>query len=172
MPFFLIFIIVCTLIGIYVFDAQKQNEKQENLKKEYNAIYSTEIKHICGLPLAEGSNCILHLCENEIIIENSGNIFRLQKEKILDMNIKTSKEIQNSISNAVGGYMLLGPIGAFLGGSSTELHRFFIIIYKNKDNKDICISFDMENDTNKLKGIYRYIENEKSIIKEKKQIEI
>ena len=88
------------------------------------------------------------------------------------MNIKTSKEIQNSISNAVGGYMLLGPIGAFLGGSSTELHRFFIIIYKSKDNNDICISFDMKDDLKKLKGIYGYIERQKSDIIEKKQIEI
>ncbi len=70
------------------------------------------------------------------------------------MNIKTSKEVRNSISGAVGGAILLGPIGAFLGGSSTDFHRFFIIIYENKDNEEQCISFDLKDD---LKYIKKYI---------------
>ena len=92
--------------------------------------------------------------------------------KVLDMSIKTSKEVQNSISGAVGGYMLLGPVGAFLGGSNTEVHRFFIVIYKNKENKDICISFDMENDLKALKEINEYIENYKNSMITKDDIEL
>lgn len=88
------------------------------------------------------------------------------------MNIKTSKEVQNSISGAVGGAILLGPIGAFLGGTSTEFHRFFIIIYKNKENQNKCISFDMKEDINAYKQIYNYIEKFKASITNKNEIDL
>lgn len=151
---------------------KKNDEECQEGREKFNSIFSTKIKHICGLPLAENSDCILHLCNDEIVIDGTGSIMRLQKSRILDMNIKTSKEVQNSISGAVGGAMLLGPIGAFLAGSSTEFHRFFIIIYKNKENVEQCISFDMGVDTNALKGIYDYIEEFKNNITEKEEIEL
>lgn len=139
----------------------------------YNAEYSMELNHICGLPLAENSKCIVHLCNNNnIVIESVGNIFKLQDNRITDMNIKTSKEVKNSISGAVGGAILLGPIGAFLGGSSTDFHRFFIIIYKNKEDKEQCISFDLKDDLKIYKEIYNYIEQFKNNITEKKEIEL
>ena len=153
----LMFIIsgICFGIAIYTIIKrfQEKQQKEKELTKsgsKFNAIYSTEIQHICGLPLTENSKCIIHLCHNEIVIDSIGSIFKLQKNKIVDMNLKTSKEVQNSISGAVGGYILLGPIGAFLSGSSTEFHRFFIIIYKNKDNKEECISFDIDRKSTRL----------------------
>ena len=100
------------------------------------------------------------------------NVFKLQSNKIMDMNIKTSKEVQNSISGAVGGAILLGPIGAFIGGSSTEFHRFFIVIYTNRDNKQECISFDMKDDIESYKKICNYIENFKHSTTEKNEIEL
>ncbi len=153
---------------------KKQKEKNgiEEKGKQYNAEYFAKIKHICGLPLAENSECIIYLCNNQIVIESVGNIFKLQNDKIIDISIKTSKEVKNSISGAVGGYILLGPIGAFLNGSTTEFYRFLIIIYKNKENKEQCISFDLKDDLNVYKEISNYIEQFKNNITEKKEIEL
>ncbi len=53
---------------------QKENDINEK-GNEYNAVYSTEINHICGLPLSENSRCILHLCDNQIVVEGTGQIF-------------------------------------------------------------------------------------------------
>lgn len=175
-----IFFIIIGGIIIYLSYVAIQGFKQKKENKEeiaeqglnYNAEYSMELNHICGLPLTENSNCIVHLCNNNIVIESAGNIFKLQKKRIIDMNIKTSKEVRNSISGAVGGAILLGPIGAFLGGSSTEFHRFFIIIYKDKENKEQCISFDLKDNLKKYKEIYNYIEQFKNSITEKKEIEL
>lgn len=181
MWFFIILFIVCIFWMIKSIDynvekGKEEKQKIENIKQQglenYNAIYSAETNHVCGLPLAENSNCTIHLCDNQIVVESVGNIFKLQRNKIMDMNLKTSKEIQNSISGAVGGYILLGPIGAFLGGSSTEFHRFFIIIYKNKENQEQCISFDLKDDLKIYKEIYNYIEQFKDYTGEKKEIEI
>lgn len=155
-----------------VMKQQKDRRTIEEKGEKYNAEFSTRLYHICGLPLAENSECILHFGNNEIVIEGTGEIFRLKRNKISDMNIKTSKEVQNSISGAVGGYILLGPIGAFLNGTNTEFHRFFIIIYKNKDGQEECISFDMKDNMKIYKSIYGYIENFKNNITEKKEIEL
>lgn len=155
--------------------SEEKHQKEDDINKkgnEYNAVYSTEINHICGLPLSENSKCILHLCDNQVVVEGTGKIFKLKKDKIIDMNIKTSKEVRNSISGAVGGAILLGPIGAFLGGSSTDFHRFFIIIYENKENKEQCISFDLKDELKIYKEIYNYVEQFKNNITEKKKIEL
>lgn len=169
---FIFIALVCFILIIYGI-SQKNLEKQKigESSNIYNAIYSSKIKHICGLPLAEDSDCIIHLCQNQIVIDSTGNIFKLSADRIIDINIKTSKEIQNSISGAIGGAILFGPIGAFLGGTSSDVHRFFIIIYKNKENKDICISFDIKDNLNTLKMISSYIEKFNSNIT-KKEIDL
>lgn len=177
--FILFFIVIISYLiwGINYNVKKTQRKKEENNSineqgKEYNAEYSTKIKHICGLPLSEDSECVMHLCDNQIVIESIGSIFKLQKNKILDMNIKTAKEVQNSISGAVGGYLLLGPIGAFLNGTTTEFHRFFIIIYKNQKNKEECISFDMKDNMKIYKNIYDYVENFKNSITNKEEVDL
>ena len=176
---YIFFIVVVGIIIYLVYVAiQGFKQKKENEEKiieqgiTYNAEYSMELNHICGLPLAENSKCIIHLCSNNIVIESYGNIFKLQGNRIIDMNIKTSKEVKNSISGAVGGAILLGPIGAFIGGSSTDFHRFFIIIYKNKEDKEQCISFDLKDDLKLYKEIYNYIEEFKNNITKKEEIEL
>lgn len=152
-------------------ERQAQKDAMINEGKEYNASYSGKFYYVCGLPLAENSECILHFSDDRIVINCKGTIFSLNVEKILDMSIKTSDEVKNSISGAVGGAILLGPIGAFLGGSSTELHRFLIIIYKDKTDSEKCISFDMKDNLKHLRYVYRYIENYKNS-KEKQEIEL
>ena len=88
------------------------------------------------------------------------------------MNIKTSKEIQNSISGAISGYMILGAVGAILNSTITDIHKFFLIIYKNKENENQCISFDMKNNVEIFKNISNYIEAYKIGITNKKEIEL
>lgn len=177
----IMFIVMVFLILIVYFiwyykksntDKNKKNKNIEEKMIEYNSIFTTEINHICGLPLAEETKCFLNLCYDEIIIESSGKTFKLNKKNIMDMNIKTSKEVQNSISGAVGGAMLLGAIGAFLYGTTTDFHRFFIIIYKNKEDKEQCISFDIKDNIKVFKEISNYIEDFKNNMLDNEEIEL
>lgn len=173
------FVIAGFCFGMVIYTTAKKS-REKNVKKEeirqkgleYNALFSTEINHICGLPLVEDSKCIIHLCNEQIIIESTGKMFKLQLNKIVDMDIKNANEVKNSISGAVGGYILLGPIGAFLGGSTTDFHRFFIIIYKSKADREECISFDMKDNMKAFEEIREYIEDFKNNVTEKKEIEL
>lgn len=170
-------VVIYLIWGINDNVKKSQEKKKENNNiyekgKQYRAIYSTKINHICGLPLAENSKCIIHLCDKQIVVEGTGEIFKLQLNRVTDMNLKNTSEVKNSISGAVGGYIMLGPIGAFIGGSTTDIHEFFIIIYKNKEEQEVCISFDMKDDMKSFGRIQKYIESFKNNITNKKEIEL
>lgn len=175
----LMFVIAIGSFGMLIYTSIKKYEgkrKKNNELKEkgsnYNSIFSTEVNHISGLPLAENSKCIMHLCDNQIVIESTNNIYKLSKNNILDMNIKTSQKVENSISGAIAGYMTLGLGGAALGGSTTEIHRFFMIIYKNKENIRQNLSFKINSDIKTYQPIYNYIEKFKNNLENKTEIEL
>ncbi len=181
MWFLIIFFIIVIILfmksidNIVLENRKEKKEKEDIIQKgisKYDAIFSTKINHISGLSLAENSECIIYLCKDLIVVESAGNVFKLQINRILDMNIKTSKEIQNSISGAISGYMILGAVGAILNSTITDIHKFFLIIYKNKENEKQCISFDMKNNVEIFKNISNYIEAYKIGITNKKEIEL
>ncbi len=153
-----------------------KNKKQN---QEYNSILFIITQHISGLPLSEQSLCKVFLCEDKIIIKNIKNdsIYNLSMNKILDVNIKSEKEIQtnytSSIGGAVGGAILFGPLGAMIGGRRKKkvdkiCHSYLILTYKNeKENKIDYISFDVTNNFNAYKFVDYFSKNcKKNIITE------
>lgn len=106
MWFLIIMIIPLAMLAILGDSFIKKKADDKNCEEgeiKYIADVSVIAKHVCGLPLGENSECKLYLSENQIVIESYGNIFKLEKNKIIDTSIKTSREVQNSISGAVGG---------------------------------------------------------------------
>lgn len=157
------------------YEGETSEEKNQANSNNSDIIYSTTLNHINGLPLAENSECVIFLCKDGIKIEGTKNIYKLKNSKILDMNIKTSEEIKNSISGATGGTMLFGTLGSFLFGSSKELHRFLLIVYESKDGEEQCISLDIGDNLKKYKEIYRYVQRYKEAqepIEQKEEIEL
>lgn len=149
----------------------EDNKKCEEGQKKYDVNVAVIAKHVCGLPLGEKSECKIYLSDRQVIIESSSNVFKLDKDKIADTSMKTSKEIQNSISGAVGGAMLFGPIGAFVGGSNTKLQIFLIFIYESKEGCK-CISFEIESEGDRYNKARKFVEDFKNNITEKKEIEL
>lgn len=68
--------------------------------------------------------CKLTCLRSRIIMQANGQEFNLQTDKLIDVSIMTNTEIQkqyvSSAGGAVAGAMLLGPIGAILGGSASK----------------------------------------------------
>lgn len=158
----ILFLIIILIYSVCTYD--KNKEKKENQK--YDAILSIVSMHIIGLPLSEQTVCRVFLCKDKIIIKNlkNVNIYNLSMNKILDVNIKSEKEIQisytSSVGGAVGGAVLFGPLGAMIGGRKKKkvdkiIHSFLIFTYNNeKENKTDYISFDV---TNNLKA-YKFVD--------------
>jgi len=55
------------ILLVLLLEGSKNSTKKkecEELKEKYNSEFSTKINYICGLPLAENSECTLHLFYN------------------------------------------------------------------------------------------------------------
>lgn len=170
----LIFIILIPILAMASeHDEKKKYQKEmEPFEKKYNAMASGRCNHIYGLHLSEGKQCIINFCPEKLVIESDGLVFNLKIIKIVDMNVKTSQEIQNSISNAAMGAFLLGPLGAALMGSKVQINRVFMIIYKDKEGEEKCMAFDLGNNINNLTYANNYIEAFNKQIRESKEVDL
>lgn len=110
-------------------------------------------KHINGLNLPENAQCTV-LSYPALYEFQSGSLkFTLLKSKVVDVTIKTDREIQqqyvSSIGGAVGGAVLFGPLGAIIGGRAKKkaiktYYSYLIIKYKDNENLKY-IGFDVTN---------------------------
>lgn len=106
--------------------------------------------HMTGLPIADGTYCKIYLHPDKYVFEYKKTTYELPIDRITDVSIKTEKEVQtsyvSSIGGAVGGAVLLGPLGAIIGGRAkkkkTTTRKYYLIISYKKDEKYDCITFD------------------------------
>ena len=148
---------------------QQKLLEHQNYMREIGAIIEVCGKHAYGLPVAEDAETHCYWCNDKIMFETSGTSFNLSFEKLTDVATKTDSEIQTAISKqdqyvsstgrAVAGYMLLGPLGAALGGRarkktvtnqttiSKSVEHYLIFTYV--DNNEVkCIAFEIFNTNN------------------------
>lgn len=152
-----------------IIEAQRQAAEQARLVhqqelEERNALFKCQGLHVYGLPVAEDAQVICYWCRDKVLFETSGTSFNLSFDKLTDVASKTDKEIQtanttqeqyvSSTGRAVAGYMLLGPVGAVIGGRarkkkvsstttiSTPETYYMILTYVDKDEVK-CIALEM-----------------------------
>lgn len=130
----------------------KQAEQEQRLARE---LASLSCEHAAGLPLAQGTSCVLHFGDEFVTASGGGNEFKLAYAKITDMSVHSDVEIQksyvSSVGGAIGGAMLFGTLGAMVGGRAKEkqskvVEYYFIITYL-KDGVVDHLSFRVENST-------------------------
>lgn len=111
--------------------------------------------HVAGLPLAEGAHCTIVFDDERIEISSGNSSFRLDMQKVTDVTITTSTEIQKSYVSSAGGAAagaaLFGPLGAMVGGRIKEkttktIDEYFIIAYHKNDTVDYLSFFVPESE--------------------------
>lgn len=125
------------------------------------------------LDLPQGSICKATYNPNRIVFSASGQEFTLEASKMLDVSVMNPVEIQkqyvSSIGGAVAGAMLLGPLGAVLGGSASKKtvrnkSKYLIFTYLSGQETKYII-FDVTSNPSagsSIKSTYRYLKkNEK-----------
>ena len=135
----------------YLASAAKQAEEEQKEKDEAAGIFARAIvDHTAGLPLADGTKCIIVAYEDHFNITAIGAEFDLAKHKVVNIEIRTETEIHksyvSSAGGAVGGAILFGAVGALIGGRvqqkiDTIEHKYLIITYKKEDSLEY-IGFD------------------------------
>lgn len=153
----------------------KEIEKQREMQLKYTnqmPLYSGNLEHRSGLPVASGINCKLTVFNDRIDIMCSGGTFNIPKERVLAFDSLDEKQLEyvskQSISKALAGGMLLGGVGAILGGMPKVSAReyktpYLAIIYKAKDQEinSIVLGPCYDNIQRKVFGFYRSAVNDK-----------
>lgn len=147
----------------------KDIEKQREMQLKYTnqiPLYSGNLEHRSGLPVASGINCKLTVYNDRIDIMCSGGTFNIPKERVLAFDSVDEKQLEyvskQSISKAIAGGLLLGDAGAIIGGMPKVSAReykipYLAIIYKSKDQEvnSIILGPCYDNIQRKVFGFYQ-----------------
>lgn len=145
----LLFAVFCIFMIIKTGKSRKKivRERKEKML-EYNAQESGVMQHIYGLDVPESAPCEFYICQDKYIFIRNNTEMKLSFDKITDVSLRTNREIQtqyvSSAGGAVGGALLLGPLGAIIGGRTkkkTDISTttYLIIAYdKNGETSYIC----------------------------------
>lgn len=163
LDFFIIILIICAVIVVILciigaFSIIQDHFKEKKEAEDRGQITSIYISHIYGIPWLECETVIaLRLFREKIEIGNArelalNNITNIYIKKETELhNIITQKERSVLIRAGVGG-VLLGPVGAVVGGlsgvpskmGSKEVvsEKYYLIIeYKSKSGDEIKAIF-------------------------------
>lgn len=161
----LCFAIFCFRMAIVTSKIKKQGKQtRQNKIRELNSKLDGEFFHTIGLSLPEKTYCHVYLCNDKVVIEGNGIAFNLLNDKIIDVSLKTNREIEkvyvSSAGGAVGGALLFGPLGAFVGGRvkekrNTKTTTYLIFTYDKDGNPDY-IAFNVG--LNSIKAI-KFVDN-------------
>lgn len=148
---------------------------KEAKKKQNKRELSGRLQLIGGLSdLPQGSMCKVFYNQGRIRFIVSGQEFTLEANKMIDVSVMTPTEIQkqyvSSVGGAVAGAILLGPIGAIIGGSASKktirkTSRYLVISYRS-DGEIKYIVFDVSTEMllgNSIKNTYKNLKKNENI---------
>lgn len=135
---------------------------------------SGQLKLIGGLgDLPTGTSCKTLCNSARMKFSASGQDFVLETSKLLDVSVMTQTEIQkqyvSSVGGAVAGAVLLGPIGAIIGGRASKktvnnTSKYLVIAYVSEGETKYIV-FDVTNNFfgNSVKNKYKYLKKQENI---------
>lgn len=145
--------VFCLYTAIKLSKAQKSAKKRlKKLKESNKASMMYPFRHLYGLPIAKGTLTQTMWCsDNKIVFNVDGNTFNLSLDKVTDISVISDVEIQrqavSSVGGAVGGAILMGPIGAMIGGRVKERDvrtaSHYLIFTYTKDEDIENIGFEL-----------------------------
>lgn len=151
------------------FEAESKVLGSKSRQQLFNADLCIKVKHMAGLPVAEGAEIFVYRCKDKIVFERSQATIELNINKVIDILIKTDVEIQKSwVSNAgkaIAGNNLFGSLGAIIGGeakekTSTIIEKYLIFAYeKNGEIKYISMEVTNEPNANLFNSNYYNLSN-------------
>lgn len=145
-------IIIAIVLVAAILAFRRTGQKNRERMKELGATDILIAFHVDGLPLPTGKMSNLYACPNRLVVDSEGKSFEINT--ITNYAIVTEQEIKNVdksvIGRAVVGGVLLGGLGAIIGGMSGigtktktgKERRFFVVNYLNDNGEQAAISFE------------------------------
>lgn len=146
---YLIIASVVALISLLIYIPPIIRAKKKYGKTEF--LFLNKFKFTGGLELPQNVMCRIICLKSRIVMLANGQEFNLPTEKLIDVSVMTNTEIQkqyvSSAGGAVAGALLLGPVGAILGGSASKRSvrtntKYLIFTYRDGEQSKYIL-FDV-----------------------------
>lgn len=144
------------LIALAVFGAIKSNKTKARGKKVYGASESSVAIHMHGIPdVPQYRLANLFLSGEKLVIESEKKVYEIRYDQLTAAESMQKSELlkkdKSVIARGVVGGLLLGPIGAIIGGLSGMGQKkikgdFLIINYRSAADSEVkVLIFDVKN---------------------------
>lgn len=123
--------------------AAKKEPSHRRGRAQPRPLFSGRFTHAGGLNLPPDTPCTVSYFPDRLVIYAMGQDFTLGHSRIVSVSTRTAADIQkqyvSSAGGAVAGAMMLGPLGALIGGRTKAKYtrtetRFLIFAYRGKDD--------------------------------------
>lgn len=138
---FIIIIVLAAYLGYVVYVLRKRSAAKKKAKEkrlsQYGATISAQLKHISGLPLAEGVMVTMYYGPEKIVFKKDKQEISIAREKITSIDGVTGKDIKSrQIAGAAAGKFIIGGTAGAVIGSLVATTIYLVISYtsggKNK----------------------------------------
>ncbi len=172
---FVIIVVCVLLLVIGTGPARKAKKVINSFKKRPGVMDCAVLRHAYGLDFADDAECIVCLCNTGFVFARQEKEIFLSFAKVADVSLKTDLEIQRSYTSsaggAVAGALLLGPLGAAVGGRTKQkvnrsVKYYLIFTYNKDDGSTGFISFKTPSVgfANRCINVFNSIPRERQII--------
>ncbi len=162
--------IIGLYIGLFVYLIVEFGIPGIRAKKRYgkrNLLFWGKYKLASGLNLPEGISCYVYCLKRSVVVEAAAQEFQLPTSRIITAVVMTKTQIQHqyvsSIGGTIAGAMMLGPIGAALGGMAQKKTirnntKYLVIAYHGQEDINYLI-FDVTNKVPNAKKFQKRFKN-------------
>lgn len=170
--FMLVIYSMVLILGLFAANLSNLEAIRKYGRKEFRFV--GKFRFAGGLELPQNVVCKVVCLVNRITILSSGQEFSLPIEKIIDVSVMTNQQIQkqyvSSIGGAIAGGLLLGPLGAIIGGSASQKRiktntKYLIFTYRDNEQTKYIL-FDVTKkpyDANRFKMRFRRLSGKESV---------
>lgn len=120
----LMLIVPIVYLAAYRIKRPVDDRRVQQAEQTGKPIVTARFPLVSGLDLPAGVSCTLCCFPDRLTVDAAGRPYTLPRERILGAALSTVKDVQrqyvSSAGGALAGGMLLGPIGALLGGMVKE----------------------------------------------------
>lgn len=146
---FIIIIALAAYLGYVVYVLRKRSEAKKKAKEkcisQYGATMNAQLKHISGLPLAEGVMVTMYYGPEKIVFKKDKQEISIAREKITSIDGVTGKDIKSrQISGAAAGKFIIGGTAGAVIGSLVATTIYLVISYTSGgENKYVILDTAM-----------------------------
>lgn len=154
-----IVMIYVALFGYVIFEIIIPDKRAKKRYGKRNLLFWGKYKLASGLNLPEGIPCYVYCLKRSIVVEAASQEFRLPTDRIVTALVMTKTQIQHqyvsSIGGTIAGAMMLGTVGAALGGMAKKKTiknntKYLVVAYQGQEDIHYMI-FDVTSKVSSAK---------------------